>query len=231
MATDKQETHDHNAIADLNQHLTNAGERVANNKKIVWWGLGILAVVAAFVLSYLFIYRNPRLNDSWSAYNKVLLQVQKGEITEEASAKAYQNVADNFSGTPAGDCAALAAAESYYDQGKYDAAIKYLEKFSTAEPVMEAMSRVLLGDSYVNKGAQFYGKALEAYKTAVKKADGNPQIVPMTLIKEANVYDAQKNYAAALDCYEQIKEGYPQFQYGQMPISAYIAREQARLGK
>lgn len=221
---------DQNAIENLNSHLTSAGEKVAQNKKIVYWTVGVIAVVAAFVLSYLFIYRNPRLENSWEAYNKVMLQQMKGELNDSTSAVAYQKVADQYSGTPAADVAALAASEAFYDQGNYDAAIKYLEKFDVSEPVMQAQGKVLLGDCYVNKGDKFYAKALEAYQSAIKTSDNNPQIVPVVLIKEANVYDAQKNYAKALECYEQIKTGYPKFQAG-MDIDAYIAREEARLGK
>lgn len=233
MASEKNQdqSQERDVVQNLNSHLTSAGEKVAQNKKILYWGIGVVAVVAAFVLSYLFIYRNPRLQDSWGAYNKVMLQVTRGELTDSAAAKQYQNVADNFSGTPAGACAALAAAETFYDRGNYDAAIKYLEKFSTSEPVIMAQSRVLLGDCYVNKGEKFYNNALDAYSQAIKKADSNPQIVPVVLLKEANVYDAQKNYAKALECYQQIKTGYPQFQLGGMSVDGYIAREQARLGK
>lgn len=227
----KDQEQDQNAIESLNSHLTSAGEKVAQNKKIVFWTIGVIAVVAAFVLSYLFIYRNPRLEDSWAAYNKVMLQQVKGEINDSTSAVQYQKVADNFSGTPAGAVAALAAAEAFYDQGNYDAAIKYLEKFNVSEPVLEAQSKVLLGDCYVNKGDKFYAKALEAYQAAIKTSDNNPQIVPVVLVKEANIYDAQKNYAKALECYEQIKTGYPKFNLGSMTIDGYIAREQARLGK
>ena len=64
----------------------------------------------------------------------------------------------------------------------------------------------------------------------MKAADGNPQIAPGILMKEANIYEAQKKYAQALEVYEQIKKDYPEFHYG-MGMDAYIARAKARLGK
>lgn len=232
MASDKKidQNDQQNTIENLNAHLTNAGQTVANNKKYIWWGLGIVAAVAVFTASYLFIYRNPRLENSWEAYNKVLLQVQKGELTDSLSAAEYQKVAEQFSGTDAGSCAALAAAEAFYDNGNYDAAIKNLEKFSSSEPVISTQAKVLLGDCYVNKNA--LPQALDAYQDAIKKADGNPELVPFILVKEANIYDAQKNYAKALECYETINLQYPDFTFSNgMPADAYIAREKARLGK
>lgn len=232
MASEKNKENEQSAIDNLNSHLTTTGERLANNKKIIYWGVGIIAAVAVLVCCYLFLYHNPRVNNSWDAYNKVMLQVNKGELTDSASAVAYKNVAEKYSGTDAASVAALSAAESFYDLGKYDEAIKMLDKFSTSEPVIDAMSSVLLGDCYVNKGAKFYDQALSAYGEALKKADNNPQIAPAVLIKEANIYDAKKDYAKALSCYEQIKAGYPQFQFGNgMTVEAYIEREKARTGK
>ena len=56
--------------------------------------------------------------------------------------------------------------------------------------------------------------------------------MPRVLLKEANIYDVQKKYQMALDCYQQIADEYPQFQPGSgVGIDAYIAREKARLGK
>ncbi len=233
MASEKNRgSNEPNAIENLDSHLTGAGERLAQNKKIVYWTLGGIIVVAVFVMSYFFIYRNPRINNSWEAYNKVMLEQIKGEAGDSAIAVKYQKVADQYSGTDAAACASFAASQAFYDEGKYDAAIKYLEKANFSEPVLAAQSKVLLGDCYVNKGEKFYSKAIEAYQSAIKKADSNPQIVPTVLIKEANVYDAQKNYAKALECYQQIKTGYPQFRFGNgMTVDGYIARENARLGK
>ncbi|MDE7382110.1 MAG: tetratricopeptide repeat protein [Muribaculaceae bacterium] len=221
-----------NAIENLDSRLTGAGEKLVNNKKIVYWTLGGIVAVAVFVMSYFFIYKNPRTNNSWEAYNKVMLQQMKGEVTDSAAAVQYKKVADDYSGTDAAAVASLAASQAFYDEGKYDDAIKYLEKSNLSEPILASQAKVLLGDCYVNKGDKFYSKAIDAYQTAIKKADSNPQIVPAVLIKEANVYDAQKNYAKALECYEQIKTGYPKFRFGNgMSIDGYIAREKARLGK
>ena len=60
----------------------------------------------------------------------------------------------------------------------------------------------------------------------------NEQIVPRVLLKEANIYDEQKKYDKALECYEKITKEYPAFQPGNgATIEAYAEREKARLGK
>lgn len=226
-------------VENLDSHLTKAGQTVANNKKIIYICVGVIAAVAAFVLSYLFIYRNPRLQNSWAAYNKVLLMQQKDMTANDSIiAGEYQKVSTNFSGTPAGNVAALAAAQAYYNVKNYDAAIKLLDKISLSEPVLESQAMVLLGDCYVNleagkegKGTKGnYEKALSAYDKAIKIADGNPELVPLDLIKKANVYSHLGQYEKSAACYEEIKTKYPAFQFGS-GMDYYIEREKARAGK
>ena len=225
--SENNQNHEQNAIENLNDRLTTAGERVANNKKIIYWCLGIVAVCAVFAGSYFWIYRNPGLNNSWAAYNKVE-QLAMGNDTVRA--REYAKVADKYGSFDAGKVAALSAAEAYYNIGKYQDAIKYLDKYKTSDEVLEAQAKMLLGDSYVN--VKKYDDALSAYNSCIRTAKANPQIVPIALWKSANVYDEQKQYAKALDCYKQIREEYPQFQLGNgMSIDAYIAREETRLGK
>ncbi|MDE5869539.1 MAG: tetratricopeptide repeat protein [Muribaculaceae bacterium] len=216
-----------NAIDKLNSNLSSASEKIANNKKIIFWILGGIVVVAGFILSYFFIYRNPHLKGAAEAYNQV-------EITavgnDSIAAAEYKKVAEQYPHTPAGHLAALEAAENFYDQGKYKEAIDCLDKAGIDEPVLKANAIILKGDCYVN--LKQYGKALDAFNEAVKKGQKNEQIVPRALLKSAVVYDEQKKYAKALECYETIKNDYPQFQLGNgTTIDAYIEREKARLAK
>lgn len=231
MASKKRKEEEATAIENLNSHLTKAGEKVANNKKIIYIAVGVVAVVAAFVLSYLFIYRNPRLQNSWAAYNQVLVMQNKGQILNDSiAADEYQKVSVNFSGTPAGNVAAFAAAGYYYNIKKYDEAIKLLEKLDLSEPNLQSQSRAMLGDCYVN--TKQYDKAIQAYDKAIKIADGNPELVPGYLIKKANIYNHLQQYENSLACYEQIKADYPRYELGNgLNIDYYIEREKAYAGK
>lgn len=229
MTTDnnKKTTDEQNAVENLNSHLTRAGERVANNKKIIYWSIGVVLAVACFIMSYLFIYRNPRLQKSGEAFSKVEMTAMGNDSIAAAE---YKKVADQYGNTDAGNLAALSAAESYYNLGRYQDAINYLDKFDTDEKVLAASAEVLKGDCYVN--LKKYDNALDAFQGAIRKADGNPQIVPRVLLKEANIYDLQKKYDKALTCYETIQKDYPEFAPGNgVDMDAYIEREKARLGK
>ena len=226
MASHKDKHQDETAIDQLHSHLTDAGSKIADNKKIILIAGGIILVVAAFVLSYLFIYKNPHVEKAFEAYNSIETQV----LTDSVAAQQYMDVADQYKSDNAGKLAALSAGEALYNQGRYEEAAEYLKRFSSKDDVLEANALVLTGDCYVN--LQNYDEAINYYQKAVRKANNNPQIVPRVLLKEANVYDVQGNYGKALECYQQIKNNYPEFQLGNgMEMDAYIARELARMAE
>lgn len=227
MASNKNENQEQNAVEKINSNLTSASEKIANNRKVIFWVVGGIAVVAAFILSYVFIFRNPKLNNAAEAFNQVEITAMGNDSIMAAE---YKKVADKYSGTDSGELAALAAAESFYNSGKYKEALDCLDGFSTSEPVLGANALVLKGDCYVN--LKKYDDALDAYRKAVKKIGVNIQVVPRVLMKEANVYDEQKKYDKALECYETIVKDYPTFEPGNgVGMDAYVAREKARLGK
>lgn len=227
MASENQKNQDETTIDKVNSQLTEAGTRIAANKKILAWGIGGVLIIAVLVLGYIFIYSNPRTQKAIAEYNKVEMSSFGNDSIAGAQ---YKAVADKYGSTDAGKLAALSAAESLYNTGNYEEAVKYLNKFSCKDAVLEANAMVLTGDCYVN--LKKYDEALGAYSKAIRKADRNPQIVPRVLLKEANIYDAQQKYDKALECYKEIKKNYPEFQLGNgVSIDAYIARENARLGK
>lgn len=228
MASDnKKKAEETTHVEELNDRLTAVGQKMADNKKVIYWIVGGIIAVGCIFSGWYFLYKGPRDAKAFEAYGNVELTSQGND---SIAANAYKKVADSYSGTDAGNVAALSAAEHFYDMGKYNEAIKYLEKFDTSDEVLMANAQAMLGDCYVN--IDKYDEALKAYQKAISTADENPQIVPRVLLKEANIYDAQKKYDKALECYETIARDYPRFIAGNgMTMEAYAEREKARLGK
>lgn len=223
----KHEVEEQSTLDKLNSNLGSASEKIAANKNVIMWVVVAIIAVAALVMCYLFLYRNPQVNKAYEAYNDVEI---KAAGNDSIASVEYKKVADKYSGTGAGDLAALNAGQALYNQGKYQEAAKYLEDGMTGEKVLDANTLALVGDCYVN--LKKYDEAIGYFDKSIKKADGNSQIVPRVLLKEANVYDAQKKYDKALACYERIRDEYPEFELGNgVTVEAYIAREEARLGK
>ena len=224
MASTNQTPEQNDALDSLNNRLTDFGRTVETNKRAMGIALAGIIFVAAVTFAYLYLYRIPRNNKAMEAYNKVELTAMGNDSVAAAQ---YKKVADEFSGTNAGNLAALSAAETLFESGKYAEAAKYLEKFSSSDDVMEANAKILLGDCYVNSNK--LDDAIKAFNAAVKDGKGNPQIAPRALLKLAVVYDSQNKYADALKCYEQIKNEYPEFALGNgLSVDSYIEREKAR---
>ena len=225
MASQNQQQ-DENAIEKMNQQLTGASQKIADNKSVITWVVVGVFVAAALVFAFIHFYQKPKNEKAFTAYNRVETTALGNDSIAAAQ---YKDVADKFGGDAA-NLAALSAAESFYNEGNYEEAVKYAKKFSSKDAVLDANAMVLAGDCYVN--LKKYDDAISEYQKAVRKADGNPQIVPRVLLKEANVYDEQKKYDKALECYTIIKKDFPTFQLGNgIGIDAYIEREKARLGQ
>lgn len=133
-------------------------------------------------------------------------------------------------GHKGGARAAAMAGIKLYEQGDYQEALEYLKKADLKDNVAAAGVYTRIGDCYVNLNQ--YPEALKAYDKAISKADGNPSIVPLILVKKANLYRAEKDYDAEYEALKTIVEKYPQFvQSSQADIRKAYERAKASAGK
>lgn len=117
-----------------------------------------------------------------------------------------------------------------YRQGKYEEAIKYLDDASVDDHIVAAGVEALKGDCYANLDQP--DKALGCFDDAISESDENPQIVPMMLVKKANIYRVQKNYSAEAKAYKTILDEYPRYVQGsQTDIRKYYERAKAQAGE
>lgn len=133
-------------------------------------------------------------------------------------------------GHKSGNRAAAMAAIQLYNEGNYEEALSYLKDTKIDDKVVAPGVYALMGDCYVN--LDNYADALKAYDKAVSKADENPAIVPVILIKKANIYRAEKKYDDEYQALKTIVDKYPQFvQSSQADIRKYYERAKAAAGK
>ncbi len=225
--SDKKHHEEGNAIDHLDADLKGASEKIVANKKPLAIVLGIIVIAALAVAGYFYLLRNPQNEKAFDAYGKV--EVNNPAASDTILANEYKKVADQYDGTDAANLAAVEAAEHFYEIGKYQDALNYLNKFSTSNEVLSATTTIMKGDCYVN--LKKYDEAISQFQKAAADAADNDQIVPLALIKCATVYDAQKKYDKALEIYEQLYQRNPNYAFNGMTMEAYIEREKARLGK
>lgn len=239
MAKNNKVSQESTGIDNLNESLTSFGSKMEKNKGLIGWI--VLGVVVVAVAVFGFIFFNNRSNqESSRSYSglevKIEEQVAKASPATQDSLrnalwiKELKALAASEKGRNGANLANINLAGRYYDMGKYKEALAAIAEVSIKEPIMKANVLTLAGDCYV--GLKQYPQALQEYDKVISGCTETPDLVARALAKKALVLDAQKKYADALACYETLLKDYPlEAQAQGINPEAYIARENARLGK
>jgi tetratricopeptide (TPR) repeat protein len=139
----------------------------------------------------------------------------------------FQDIADQYSWTPAGKLANYYLGLCYYQKGNYQQAIDDLEKFDAHDVLVSANAVGVEGDAEMQLNNT--DKAIEYYMEAVKRSD-NDYTAPMFMKKAAQAYEVKGDFANALNLYQTIKTKYFNFSEAN-DIDKYIARAQVKTAK
>ena len=172
----------------------------ANKKAIIWCSVGAFAIIIGVLVWLLVAQAGSRNADE-------LVAKADAATNDSIAALLYTEAAN--AGYKSGHRAAAQLAVMYYEAGKYEDAIKCLDKADLDTKVAAAGVYSLKGDCYAN--LDNFSEAISCYNKAISKADNNPEIVPMLLVKEANIYRAQEDYAKEAECYKTIVDEYPSY--------------------
>lgn len=172
----------------------------ANKKAIIWCFVVAFVLIIGVLIWLLVAQAGSRNADE--------LVARADAATNDSVAAVLYTEAAN-AGYKSGHRAAAQLAIMYYQNGQYEQAIKCLDKADLDDKVAAAGVLSLKGDCYANLDK--LDEALSCFNNAISKADGNPEIVPMLLVKEANIYRAQENYAKEAECYKTIVDEYPSY--------------------
>ncbi len=133
-------------------------------------------------------------------------------------------------GYDAANRAALQSAILLYQDGKYEEALKYLDKYSVKDEIIGAGARSLKGDCLVNLDR--LDDAVKAFKDAISTSDNNPAYTPFFMMKLARVFAAQGKHDEEAKLYEEIVKDYPL--YGQahnIDVEKLLDRARLQTGK
>jgi len=121
-------------------------------------------------------------------------------------------IAEEYSGTDAGNIANYYAGIAYLNTGKYDEAIKSLEQFKADDEVLSTLAIGAIGDAYSQKN-----QAKEALTYYVKAAEAkkNDLTTPRFLLKAGKTALALGDKAAALKYFTDLKDNYESTPEGQ----------------
>ena len=140
---------------------------------------------------------------------------------DSASFKGFAKLADEFSGTAAGNLANLYAGLCCAKLNKWEDAAKYIEKFDGADDQMiSPAAEGALGNVYAHLNQ------LDKAVSHLKKADNN-SLSPTFLIQAGEILESQGKNDEALKLYQEVKDKYFNSMAYQT-IDGYIERVSAK---
>ena len=211
-------------MANKTEQVLEATENINNReaffikfKKAILIAVAAIIVVIAGVFLYISQISGPREEKASTALSKGQTYFNN-EMFEQAvngdgaGFVGFAKLADEYSGTKAGNLANLYAGLCYANLGKWAEAQKSLDAFSTeGDQMISPASQAALGDAYAHLIQ--LDKAVDAFKKAADMADSKAEddansLSPTFLIKAGEVLESQGKKDEALKIYQDIKKKY-----------------------
>ena len=204
-------------FSKLDETASRTEDWVAKNQKVI---IGLVAAAAIFTIGYLGYQRFVAAPEQEEAANEMFVAQQNFQKATDGVASdslyklslngsegkfGFLKIADEYSGTDAGNLANYYAGIAYLNTGKYTEAIDYLSKFKSDDIVLSALAKGAIGDAYSQKN-----QPQEALENYVKAAESNKNdfTTPRFLLKAGKVALALGNKADALKYFTDIKDNF-----------------------
>lgn len=205
-------------VLEATENINNREAFFMKYKKAILIAVAAIIVVIAGVFLYISQISGPREEKASTALSKGQTYFNN-EMFEQAvngdgaGFVGFAKLADEYSGTKAGNLANLYAGLCYANLDKWAEAQKSLDAFSTEDDQMiSPASQAALGDAYAHLNQ--LDKAVDAFKKAADMADSkaeddaNNSLSPIFLIKAGEVLESQGKKDEALKIYQDIKKKY-----------------------
>jgi len=213
-------------FSKLDETASRTEDWVAKNQKII---IGFVAGIAVLTVGYLAYQKFIEAPKQDEAANEMFVAQQNFDKATNGVASdslyklalngsegkfGFLKIADEYSGTDAGNLANYYAGMAYLNTGKFDEAIQFLEKFKSDDLILSALAKGAIGDSYSQKNQQ-----KEALKYYVKAAESNKNdfTTPRFLLKAAKIAIAVGEKDDALKYLTEIKDD-----YSETPEATYV---------
>lgn len=220
-----------NSIMNLEERWGRLEDYLDDHKKTVTTISVIFVLMVAGFVTFKYWYIPSQEQDAEMAMSRAQNYFAADSINKaikgDGANLGFQDIADQYGLTPAGQLANYYLGLCYYEKKDYQQAIDNLEKFNAHDVMISANAAGVEGDAEMQLNNS--DKAIEYYMEAVKRSD-NDYTAPIYLKRAAQAYEIKGDYANALNLYQTIKTQY--YNYAEAnDIDKYIARAQAKTSK
>lgn len=216
-------TEAHSTTADVFNTLDETASRsetfVIKNQKTIFIVLGLIVAVILGYLPYQKYIVAPKEKEAADELAFPKTYFQQASTSAVAVDSLYTlglngsdgkygfvDIANNYSGTKAGNLANYYAGISYLKIKNYTEAISHLEKFSSDDELLGPTAKGAIGDAFADIDQP--EDALDYYLKAAELKDNNFSS-PLFLFKAGNTAMDLEKYSKALDLFKKIKTNYP----------------------
>ena len=222
MAKSKSNAQDIERQEKITEQVSKTEKFYKENKKTIWGCVIAALVIALLVVAYRQFIYEPKAAEAQEQMFPAEALFQEGEfetaLNGNDSNLGFAQIADEY-GAKAGKAVYLYAGICELQLGNYEEAVSYLKKYNGKDAILASRALACIGDSYV--GLEDYSSAVKYFEKAASKIDNI--YAAEYLLKAGVVYEQLGDNAAALKCYETIKDQYPQSIEG-YDIDKYISR-------
>lgn len=231
MSKQKKDHSEEEVLVDVGQSLSKAEHFFEENRKSITFIAVALFVIVGGYFAYLHLYQNPReveAQDSiFSAQNYFEQDSLRLALKGDGQNYGFIDVAEEYSGTKAGNLANYYAGISYLNSGDYKNAIEYLDRFDSDDEILSVIATGAIGDAFVELNQP--EEALDYYERATS-GESNEFVVPFYLKKAGLIAEEQGDFKKAAKFYNRIKKDFSKSQEAS-DIDKFIARAEAKTNK
>ncbi len=217
-------------IVDVEGLYSKSETWVEENKQKLIGAIGVLVVVVGGYFYYAKGVVAPMQEEAQLEMFKAQHyfeqdSLQQAMFGDASGSLGFEQIADDYGSTAAGDLANYYMGVSLLRSGDYQGAIDYLEAYSGNDPFIAPNAMGNIGDAFVELGDLAKGK--EYYTKAANMAD-NELITPRYLMKAGLVAEELGEFDKAVELYSKLATKYSTTQEGRNAIK-YMARAKTRV--
>lgn len=219
-----------NEALNVEDALTQSEAFFIKNKKAIIGAVVAVIIIVAGIVMYKNLYADPREEKAQAALFKGQEYFEADAFAEAVNGDSigyagFAQIADEYSGTKAGNLAKAYMGICYAHLGRYDEAIKALDSFNGKDQMVNPAMKGAMGNCYAQLGQ--LDKAASMLLKAAEEADNNT-LSPIYLLQAGEILVKQGKTDDAIKAYTTIKDKYFR-SYQSMDIDKNI--EQAKLLK
>lgn len=214
-----------NDLLNMEETISNSEAFLIKNKNLLLGAvIALVVIVGGYMIYKNFVSAPKELKASEAIFKgEHYFSADNYEAALNGDSLGYAGfvkLADEFSGTKAGNLANAYAGLCYAQLGKYEDAEKYLNKFDGDDQLVAPAILGTLGNCYAQLGQM--DKAAATLIKAAKRANSN-SLSPIYLIQAGQILEKQGKNAEAVEAYKTVKRDYAN-SYQAMDIDKYIER-------